>query len=361
MSGSCIINVITLRNMKLKKRVVSNIISILITLIIMAIPIDSTKISNSVIHTKSYFNSMISCPYSRTSYYCSDNNAYKSWVTKHITDINIFEENIKYFASNSTVPHRIFFIGNSHTEQLAVMLLCGLHELGAISKFNGTNLFDGCLMPLQPGLNCKIGSTNTSCGIYLSFFQLHNGAEIYLAYNHPLLFDGKRGLDQVSNLLGLDYTKLSAIVVGAWNEQSWAEGYFSPTQHNYVRPVIGDTCAKTDKPIQPKFSQIEDYIADSGFRGDFIAGGYLRVSQVHPIQFNKKYVQWRKHKLDFKDATCYAPTCVGKSSAHPCLPGYPMLVISRIIDILYNAPPANITVNNSIISIFNNISNSTST
>ncbi len=171
-------------------------------------------------HIINYFNSMINCPYSRKSYDCSNNQNYTSWLNNHISDIHMFKQKVKMFGSNTTTtPHSLLFIGNSHTQQLAIMLICGLHELGVISHFKGTNVSSGCVRDMPAGLGCDSGDSHGSCGMYLSSIRLHNGAQIYLANNHPWLFDGKRGLDKMSHHLGIDYTKLAAVVIGAWNDQ----------------------------------------------------------------------------------------------------------------------------------------------
>lgn len=141
---------------------------------------------------------------------------------------------------------------------------------------------------------------NSTCGMYLARARLKSGARILLANNHPWLFQGKSGLDAALRHLlhtSIEYntsafvpmvnlSSVGAVVLGTWNQASWAELIFRPSDELRSRrehlgkppgSAPGDGfCGNTknSKPFQAWDTQeVLDFLSSRNFKGSIVLAG----------------------------------------------------------------------------------------
>ena len=229
----------------------------------------------------------------------------------------------------TSAPRSIFFIGNSHTSELAMALICGLHQLGMVESFRGTNQTSGCLTNFKVGENCDHLGT---CGMQLSTVKLKNGGSIYLAYNHPWLYDGMSGLNHVLNHMKVNISALDAVLIGSFNGLWWLHEMY-PGPHAYVRPTFNSSCGAVlhKKHILLESSMIQKYLEVFGFTGLLIGGGMFG-SKISEIHFDESLQPFKFSYLNFTNSSCSVPKC-GPVLVHDhvCVPGYPLLLATDIL------------------------------
>jgi len=249
---------------------------------------------------------MAECGLIRWSYGCKG-AAYDTWWNEdNFASLLRSEQAVRAAVHSNALKTDILFLGNSHLSQVAVATMCALRD--RIEDFWATDMSTGCLASFgnkSTHLEC---SGNSTCGMYLARVKLKSGGRLFLANNHPWLFQGKGGLNAaLRNLLHstvddassgsplpkLDLSTIRTVVLGLWNEATWAERIFRPTEAERLKrlnngkppgsPPGDGLCGnlKDAKPLQAwETADVLHFLHHLGFKGNVVLAGM----QVPPYE-----------------------------------------------------------------------------
>ena len=248
---------------------------------------------------------MAKCGLIRWSYGCKG-AAYDAWWNEENFDSLLHSEQaVRAAIHSNALKTDILFLGNSHLSQLAEATMCAL--LDHVQQFWATDMTTGCLSHFGSASTRIECFGNATCGMYLARAKLKSGGRLLLANNHPWLFQGKGGLsaalrhllhctvdDATSDSLPkVDLSTIRTIVLGRWNEATWAERIFRPTEADRLQrlnngkppgsPPGDGLCGnlKHAKPLQAwDTTDVLHFLHQEGFRGNIVLAGM----QVPPYE-----------------------------------------------------------------------------
>jgi hypothetical protein len=242
---------------------------------------------------------MAKCGLIRWSYGCKGSDYDAWWNEDNYASLLQSEHAISAAISSNSVRKDILFLGNSHLSQLGVATMCAFSSY--IEEFWGTDMKSGCLREFGHHASSRMECFgNSTCGMYLARARLKSGARILLANNHPWLFQGNSGLDAaLRHLLHtsiedtsatfvpmVNLSSVGAVVLGNWNQASWAELIFRPSDEERLKRahlgkppgsapgdgICGNT--KNSKPLQAWDTQeVLHFLSKRGFKGNIVLAG----------------------------------------------------------------------------------------
>jgi hypothetical protein len=249
---------------------------------------------------------MALCGLIRWSYGCSGASYDAWWNEDNVASLLHSKQAVSAAIASNGLRTDILFLGNSHLSQLAVATMCALRQ--DIEGFWATDMTSGCLGDFGHATARMECFGNATCGMYLARAKLKSGGRILLANNHPWLFQGKAGLDAAlrhllhstiddaaeASVPMVDLSSVRAVVLGRWNEASWAELIFRPSKEEHLKrsklgkppgSAPGDgVCGNTQRSAEPlqawETTDVVHFLHHRGFTGNVVLAGM----QIPPFE-----------------------------------------------------------------------------
>lgn len=258
-----------------------------------------------VSHQK-YLTEWGQCGPIRKNYRCSGKE-YNRWLEDHLSEMTLIDHD----ARAHSITKNILFIGNSVTREIAETLMC-MNRKHIKSFYSMQGKRRGCLREWDFSHECSGGE---DCNTDFARSELHGGANIYIAVNHPWLFQGDLGMSKAFKHLDLQVPDLDVIVLGVWND-------FNPQLHN---DDLRGCHENIENPWQGPWSteEVLAFLFRNGFKGEVLLSGHFSKQLPLPAErfgLNvSRLTTWTK----MQDNRCNEPLCRFSPThmSHQCIPG----------------------------------------